>query len=108
MLIIILVVMMLLVTNVMVYKYASRPDTKAVKEAVDKERAALDAERQALNEAMTYKLNQKDKEITDLRRKHNRLIDDIRRKAKEADDIKPPQTNKELRERLTGLGYPPR
>ena len=108
MLIIVLVVILLLVTNVMVYKYARKPDTKAVKEAVDKERAALNAEWQAMNESMIYRLNLKDRELAVIKQKHTRLIDELKRKAKEAEDIKPPQTNRELRERYTGLGYPPK
>lgn len=103
-----IVIVLILVSNVLVYKFAKTPDTKAIAQAVKIERERLEKDWKTYISGKEQLLLQKDKELAELRRKHNRLIDDLKRRAAEASSIKPPATNKELRERFTGLGYPPK
>ena len=103
-----IVLVLILVSNVVVYKYAKTPDTKAIEQAVIKERARLETDWNTYMKGKEQLLMQKDSELAELRRKHNRLIDDLRRRAAEAGSIKAPETNKELRERFIGLGLPPK
>ena len=103
-----IVLVLILASNVVVYKYAKSPDTKAIQQAVEKERERLTKDWQTYISGKEQLILQKDTEIVYLKRKHNRLIDDLKKRAAEAGSIKAPATNKELRERYVGLGYPPK
>lgn len=106
--IVLIVIVLILVSNVLVYKYAKSPDTKAIEQAVKQERERLEKDWKTYISGKESLLMQKDTELAELRRKHNRLIDDLKRRAAQAKDIKAPETNKELRERFKGLGLPPK
>ena len=103
-----IVLALILVSNVLVWTYARTPDTKAIEQAVAKERERLETDWNTYMKGKEQLLMQKNSELADLKRKHKRLIDALEERGAEAGSIKSPETNKELRERLTGLGYPPR
>lgn len=108
MVIALVVLILILVSNVLVYKLAKAPDTKAMEQAVKIERERLEKDWDAYKSEKETLLVQKDNALYTLRQKHNKLLDAINKRAKESESIKAPVTNKELRERFTGLGYPPK
>lgn len=103
-----IVIVLILVSNVVVYKFARTPDTKAIEQAVKKERERLEKDWQSHISGKEKLLLQKSEELLKQKRKYNDLKEEIKERAAEASSIKPPETNKELRERFTGLGYPPK
>lgn len=102
------VLILILVSNVLVYKYAKTPDTKAMEQAVKIERERLEKDWDVYKSEKEPLIMQKIKTLYDLQQKHGKLLDAINKRAKESESIKAPATNKELRERFTGLGYPPK
>jgi len=74
--------------------------------------AIINAEKERLNEYWKQRYNevsqlnmQKDAEIKELRRKYNRLVDEIKRKAQAKENIKTPESLEELKQRFEALGY---
>lgn len=102
------VLILILVSNVIVYQFAKTPDTKAMEQAVKIERERLEKDWQTYISGKEKLLLQKDKELSEQKRKYNSLKEKIETRTAEASSIKAPVTNKELRERFTGLGHPPK
>jgi uncharacterized protein YdcH (DUF465 family) len=72
----------------------------------------INAEKERLNEYWKQRYRevsqinmQKDAEIKELRRKYNRLMDEIKRKTQAKQDIKAPESLEELKQRFEALGY---
>lgn len=108
MVIALVVLILILVSNVLVYKFAKTPDTKAIAQAVAKERERLENNFNTYISVKVDIIKQKKKELEDLQHQYNRLKVTVEEKAAEASSIKAPVTNKELKERFIGLGYPPK